>query len=589
MILDLDTKRWDYGLINNHLVHPPPVLYGHTSVLSGTKLWVAGGRDASIDETNSDCVSKSVYSLDTGIQGIEPIDFGRNNLAADLQSLVNHTESSDITFEYCEQFYCGHRAFLRIRCPVLHQFYMRNCVSNDSNLNVNEAIQALAMKKMHATDLNNRKITQSFSRNMCAFSFMIFLQYLYTDEIVVPEEEAENNQETFEVALRDVAFMAELFEVDRLYALCAQQIGSLELKGQRKLPHPTLYSDMKKMFDLSQNYVDQLDDRDHSRSQEHIFDTTYANTMHHHHNSNSTNSSVEPPTPSSTVSGLTSLSTNPYFTYCDIIFYVSSNGEEYERIGAHRCVLTARSHFFNRMLSQTHASGSYAELEITAIRPRVFQLVLEFLYTGNVSITFDVAVEILIASEVYQLDRLSLMSQAVIERRIHIHNVCRLLTIADVYDIKHLRESCIFFIVHHMNQVKKTNSYKVELEPELKRELREKRKRFKSQEGRMFGSDLQLTSTATDKHKQKKKKKKARKPPKQDETEQAKTTKRKKRRSDRIKHRRYYDNDGNMSDGLSQSPMEVVTMSASVPSVMNMHVDAEHSAHNKRKSLRTKK
>jgi hypothetical protein len=529
MILDLESKRWDYGVIDSRPDQSPPPLYGHAAVLSGAKLWVIGGKDT--QSTTSDTVSKCVYTLDTGIQGVEPIEYGRSTLSYDLHSLVNSRDMmSDVVMELNGCFFYSHKPFLRIRCPMLHKEYAKYAMANDSTLNMNQVIEQLAMKRTGNTlksDYNGRLITMGFSSRISAEAFEAFLEYIYTDYASMFEGGVET-----EAIMKDLAFLADLFMIDRLYALCCQHVSTLESRSvnRKAIPSPALFNDMKKMFELSQKFVPQLDESNissNSTTSSSISISISTNMssnsfsfedIHMHSNDSSDTLSGEPQTPvSSTASLFTNLSANPQYSYCDVIFCVTCNNE-YERIGAHKCVLIARSNFFHRMLSQ-QSTGSNLELEITGIRPQVFKLVIEFLYTGNVTINFDVSVEMLIASEVYQLERLSLMCQGVIERRIHVHNVCRILNIADAYDINHLRDSCVYFIVHHMNQVKKTHSYRTELDLNLKKELKQKRKLYREQEGSNF-----YDTTAMDmyqfnqhhhqhdlnsKHKKKKKKKKS--------------------------------------------------------------------------------
>lgn len=535
MIFDLETKRWDFGVIDSRPSQSPPLLYGHSAVLSGAKLWVIGGRNALVDaDSSTDSVSQCVYTLDTGIQGIEPIDYGRSTLSYDLHSLVNARDMMpDVTFEFNKCFYYGHRPFLRVRCPILHKEYLKTAYANDSTLMINQIIEQLAMKRKKktttmlttstataiasngsttaivnnngSTDFNGRTIRKGFSTKISAEVFESFLEYLYTDFCSIFEGGMDS-----EVMTRDLAFFAELFSMDRLYALCCQHCTSLESKqsNRQAVPSPELFNDMKKMFDLSQQFIPQIEE---SKMTSLDFDDLFERASQNSVTATNDNTDDEedtlqtPLTMSSDL--LTNLSANPQFTYCDIIFSVTCN-DEHERIGAHRCVLISRSNFFHRMLSQhTHSN---LELEITGIRPQVFKLVIEFLYTGNVTINFDVSVEMLIASEVYQLERLSLMCQGVIERRIHVHNVCRILNIADAYDIKHLRESCVYFIVHHLSQVKRTMPYRTELDIDLKKELKRKRKMYREQEGSGFyeqaSDQLQFLGSAVDKKKTKKRK-----------------------------------------------------------------------------------
>jgi hypothetical protein len=562
MLLDLDTKKWEYGAKNSDLKDSPPFLCGHTAIVSDSKLWIVGGKDISKQPEDTNCISQCVYVRDLGIQGIEPIEYGKNTISSDLYALVNAKDMmSDVILEFCGEFYYAHRSFLRVRCPVLHNQYYKQGLSNDANLNINRAIESLAKQRNFSKDYNNREIKSDFSKNISSIAFEALLEFIYTDQASLLEE-----AEDREAAIKDLAFLADIFKLDRLYALCVQHVASLDPKGsiRQLIPPPMLISDMKKMYELSQRFVPQLEEEydranlneseeKSSSMKRHSLDSAVSNDVDHENDSN------EPQTPTSAVSLNSQLSNNPNYTYCDVIFCVASTTDRYERIGAHKCVLIARSKFFNRMLSQQHCESNF---EITGIRPQVFRMVIEYLYTGSIAINFDISVEMLIASEVYELEQLSLICQNIIERKIHVHNVCQIFVIADAYDIKHLRESCAHFIIHHLNQVKKTNSYKYHLEKELKKELREKKRLLKEQEDNDIGdhsdfapnffySDKYSRSVHSDKV-QKKKKQKVRAQAKHKDAE--KRNNNKKRKATRLKKHQNTERENDIDNVMDHSP-----------------------------------
>nr|CAG4708822.1 unnamed protein product [Naegleria fowleri] len=498
MVLDLEHFRWD-------IEHPhvdrnsssPPSLCGHTTQLAGTKLWIVGGKYNN-DQDNTE-ISTNVYTLETGIRGIEPIDCGRSTLTTDLSSLIDNEEFSDTILEYNGQFYHAHKPIIFVRAPLLY----RECIKGVANdiVNVGDAADALMKKKKAKTD-EFMSLKQK-DEKVKSIGFHGFLEYLYTDRVGFLDGE-EVPDVDIKSCIFELVFLAVAFSINRLFALCSKHLDATITSS---IPAPTLYSDMKKLFETTEKSVlleKQEHDTDlsspmHSPGSKIHFDFSHYSASHNEPESEDDDDSysINSPMSVSTQDGGNIFSTilsnttlqQADHSICDVLFEV---GTEKERIACHRCILMSRSKFFRRMLASkakdqlTFGLQKVDLYELSGIRPEVFKLVLHYLYTGNVSVNFDISVELLIAAEIYQIERLSLICQSVIEKKIHPGNVSTILGIADSYDVKHLRETCTYFIVHNMSKVRKTMNYKKELSSDLKHELKELRKQFRQQEGSNF-------------------------------------------------------------------------------------------------------
>jgi hypothetical protein len=462
MLLDLEDLRWDYQILSSD-TKSPPSLMGHTSILSDdSKMWVVGGK---YDEI----VSSLVYTLETGIRtAVEPIDFGRSNLPNEMLFAVdNKSLFTDMMLEYNSQLYHLHRAIIRIRCVAFYQEYTRidrmlqaQQAKEQKPITIELVSLVSRLAKRKDIQINISKITHEIVLSL--------LEFIYTDAISKFEDA---DDDLIDPSFVDtLSILANIFALERLSAIC----NSHKLNASTQaIPPPTLFNDMAHLLVLCHN-----PNEIHIESTEDIFESSSVTTGDEEFEQ-AAEPVLEPRTPMSSISNISLSSfvekvlSNDQNAFSDVIFLV-----ENERFAAHRWLLLCRSKFFRRMFSAQHERV----IEITGIKPSIFRLVLEYIYVGNVNVPYDAAVELLIAAEVYELERLSLMSQSVLERRLHVHNVCRILNIADSYDIEHLRHACVFFVAHHLSQVKKTTAYRKELDWEVKMELKRMRKEVRAEQ-----------------------------------------------------------------------------------------------------------
>lgn len=338
-VFDFEQNCWKKENISD-VGHNPPCLYGHTSFIDGPKIWILGGR-------TTDKLSEGyIYSLDTHLSIVEPLDVGKNNLTTDLLTMLNIKDYSDLEIKTKDSSYFSHQSLIKIRCPLLYKKVKDNIIELDKEYK----------------------------------SFLKFLEFLYSDIIYDYDQITEDEwKELNELSIE--------YNLERLNCLL----------NEKNLPFSSLSSDMNLVL-------------------KEAFNT-------------------------------------------DISFELDS-----ENVNAHKYVLISRSNIV--MLF---------EEENIKIKPHIFKLILEYLYSGSVKIEFDYSIELLISSEALGIERLSRMCQNLIQKKINIYNVSRILNIADQYDIIHLRKACISFIMLHFNQVQKTNGFKT-LDKEIKVELKDLKK-----------------------------------------------------------------------------------------------------------------
>ena len=142
--------------------------------------------------------------------------------------------------------------------------------------------------------------------------------------------------------------------------------------------------------------------------------------------------------------------------FCDVKLTV--NGKDFY---AHKIMLSARSSVFAAMFKHEMAEKIDNTINITDINHQVFEEVLRFIYTGKISsITDEIAAELLVAADKYELDRLKIICEVFIAKNLTKDNVTDILIVADTHCSMLLKTQALEFINTHIKDVKNTDGYK---------------------------------------------------------------------------------------------------------------------------------
>ncbi|XP_068095624.1 BTB/POZ domain-containing protein 19 isoform X2 [Hyperolius riggenbachi] len=146
----------------------------------------------------------------------------------------------------------------------------------------------------------------------------------------------------------------------------------------------------------------------------------------------------------------------------DVSFVV---GKERQMIHAHRCVLACRCKVFHSMFThQLQGVQSPQELQIPFVladmNPEVFLAVLEFIYTNSVTLTNQIALEVLTSAVEYGLDNLRKLCVDYIGQSLTVEMACEALQAAVTYGQTDLRQRCLTFIERHTPEIVKTQSFR---------------------------------------------------------------------------------------------------------------------------------
>uniref|UniRef100_A0A7S2SJA3 BTB domain-containing protein n=1 Tax=Rhizochromulina marina TaxID=1034831 RepID=A0A7S2SJA3_9STRA len=140
-------------------------------------------------------------------------------------------------------------------------------------------------------------------------------------------------------------------------------------------------------------------------------------------------------------------------TLSDITFLV-----EGKPVHAHK-IMCIRCEYFRAMLTGEMREAREKEIVLQDVRYQVFLSLLEYLYTDQIDIRVEEAMELFQAADRFGVERLKRMCENAMLSSINIDNAASILLAADLYDATSLREKCLLFIISNFDAVIKTQSF----------------------------------------------------------------------------------------------------------------------------------
>ncbi|XP_057319020.1 speckle-type POZ protein B-like [Microplitis mediator] len=143
-------------------------------------------------------------------------------------------------------------------------------------------------------------------------------------------------------------------------------------------------------------------------------------------------------------------------TNCDVILVVGN-----EKFKAHKIILSARSPVFLAMFTNEMKENRDNEIAIPDMDPKIFEKMLEFIYTDNVNDLDSNSVHLLEAADKYQLLKLKSLCEESLSKSASIDNAIKLMILADLHNANQLFENVLESIIRNIEDVIKTPAYKV--------------------------------------------------------------------------------------------------------------------------------
>ncbi|KAM0954172.1 putative chromatin remodeling & transcription regulator BTB-POZ family [Dioscorea sansibarensis] len=135
-------------------------------------------------------------------------------------------------------------------------------------------------------------------------------------------------------------------------------------------------------------------------------------------------------------------------TLSDVTFLV-----EGKRFYAHRIALLASSDAFRAMFDGGYREKDARDIEIPNIKWEVFELMMRFIYTGSVTVTRDIAQDLLRAADQYLLEGLKRLCEYSIAQDVTLDNVANMYELSEAFHAMSLRHTCVLFILEHFEKL----------------------------------------------------------------------------------------------------------------------------------------
>jgi len=147
--------------------------------------------------------------------------------------------------------------------------------------------------------------------------------------------------------------------------------------------------------------------------------------------------------------------------FSDVSFQVGN-----KTIAAHKNILVTRSQYFRAMFTGGMRENKESVIALPNMEPDTFTSVLEFIYTGHVTLDEHNVVPLIHAAAIFGIEDLRELCLTRFGAVVTIQNVVSLLLVADSHNENQLKLSCQRFIMEHYNEMLLHESFKLLIAPE---------------------------------------------------------------------------------------------------------------------------
>ncbi|KAJ5072365.1 pep-cterm sorting domain-containing protein [Anaeramoeba ignava] len=136
-------------------------------------------------------------------------------------------------------------------------------------------------------------------------------------------------------------------------------------------------------------------------------------------------------------------SSNEFFDFTININYQSQKTYSIE---CHSAILSSRSEYFKGLLRSKMKEYQERKVEFFDIRPEIMQSFINYIYTGQIELNHENAIEMLVISRKFCSEELIQSITNYIQKNIHFENVIDLLELSRQFDFDDLKILCLDFI-----------------------------------------------------------------------------------------------------------------------------------------------
>ncbi|GFO47950.1 BTB/POZ domain-containing protein 19-like [Plakobranchus ocellatus] len=137
-------------------------------------------------------------------------------------------------------------------------------------------------------------------------------------------------------------------------------------------------------------------------------------------------------------------------TFSDVKFHVGVNKVT---IHAHQSILAAHCAVFKAMFLDINRETDEMQFDLVDMTPRIFLAMLEYIYTNQIRLNSDIAVDVLATALEYGLDDLRDLCVEFLIKNLTVSNACDVMQTAVTYNQNDLKEMAIVFIENNTQEV----------------------------------------------------------------------------------------------------------------------------------------
>ena len=115
--------------------------------------------------------------------------------------------------------------------------------------------------------------------------------------------------------------------------------------------------------------------------------------------------------------------------------------------------------YFRAMLLSEMAESNQSVVSIEIASHPIFLKVLEYLYTDEVNVPLDSAMELFVAADLFGIPRLQAICERKLLESISVENAATIFYAADIHSASSLRNKALGYILSHFEAVSKTSAF----------------------------------------------------------------------------------------------------------------------------------
>ncbi|ESQ43348.1 hypothetical protein EUTSA_v10016014mg [Eutrema salsugineum] len=156
-------------------------------------------------------------------------------------------------------------------------------------------------------------------------------------------------------------------------------------------------------------------------------------------------------------------------SFTDVVLIASDAEAVTPPIHAHKIVLVSRSPVFKAMLENEMEESHRSIIKINEVSYEVLQNFVNYLYTAEAIVDEQMACDLLIMSEKYQVAYLKRQCEKFLASKLSLEKYLKFYVLAHQHNAKHLLDAALTKIITNMDMVTKREEYKelVKSDPHL--------------------------------------------------------------------------------------------------------------------------